>query len=148
AEEFGAKALRLKPGVARGAWNVLVLVVGIGLTILGARLLVAGASDLARMIGVSEVVIGLTIVAIGTSAPELATTVVATYKDDRDVAIGNLIGSSISNILVILGITCIASPSGVDVSTDVLWIDLPIAAAVAIACYPVFRSDRMVTRLE
>ena len=69
-------------------------------------------------------------------------------KDDRDVAVGNLIGSSISNILVILGLTCVAAPSGVAVSRDVLSIDLPMAAVVALACYPVFRSDRMVSRVE
>jgi len=119
-----------------------------GLTVLGADLMVAGAVDLARTLGISDAVIGLTIVAIGTSAPELATTIVATYKDDRDVAVGNLIGSSITNILVILGLTCLASPGGVDVSRDVLRVDLPLAAAVAIACWPVFRSDRMVSRRE
>lgn len=69
-------------------------------------------------------------------------------KDDREVAVGNLIGSSISNILVILGVTCIAAPHGVDVSRDILRFDLPLAAAVAIVCYPVFRSDRMVSRTE
>lgn len=148
AEEFSAQALGAGRGLARGAWNALLLVVGMGLTVLGADLLVAGAANLARTFGVSDAVIGLTIVAIGTSAPELATTVMATIKDDRDVAIGNLIGSSISNILVILGLTCVAAPNGVDVSRDVLRIDLPLGAAVAIACWPVFRSDRQVSRRE
>jgi cation:H+ antiporter len=98
AEEFSPQALHAGRGIARGSWNAVLLVVGMGLTILGADLLVGGAVNLARMLGVSDAIIGLTIVAIGTSAPELATTVVATIKDDRDVAIGNLIGSSISNI--------------------------------------------------
>ncbi len=148
AEEFSRQALGAGSGLARGSWNAVLLLVGIGLTVLGADLLVAGAVDLARTLGVSDVVIGLTIVAIGTSAPELATTIVATFKDDRDVAVGNLIGSSISNILVILGLTCLAAPSGVEVGPEVLRIDLPLAAAVAIACWPVFRSDRMVSRRE
>src|SRR5690606_37091730 len=74
AEEYSADALRARPGLAKGAWNALLLVTGIALTILGGELLVAGASDLARALGVSEAIIGLTIVAIGTSAPELATT--------------------------------------------------------------------------
>lgn len=148
AEEFSAEALDAGRGFARGAWNTTLLGAGTGLTLLGADLLVAGAVDLAKVIGVSDTIIGLTVVAVGTSAPELATTVVATVKDDRDVAVGNLIGSSISNILVILGLTCVAAPQGVDVSRDVLWIDLPLAAAVAIVCYPVFRSDRMVSRVE
>ncbi|HMN65103.1 MAG TPA: sodium:calcium antiporter, partial [Burkholderiaceae bacterium] len=95
-----------------------------------------------------EAVIGLTIVAIGTTAPELVTTLMATLKNDRDVAIGNLIGSSIYNILVILGLTCVAAPGGVDVSDDILRFDLPLAAAVALVCLPVFRSDRLVSRRE
>ena len=126
----------------------LMLIAGIALTILGADLLVAGAVQIAASMGVSDALIGLTIVAIGTSAPELATTIMATIKDERDVAIGNLIGSSISNIVVILGVICVVSPGGVLVSSDILWLDLPLAAAVAIVCYPVFKSDRTVTRLE
>jgi cation:H+ antiporter len=148
AEEFSPEALGAKRGFAHGAWNTLLLVSGMGLTVLGADLMVGGAVSIAQMFGVSDAIIGLTIVAVGTSAPELATTVVATLKDERDVAVGNLIGSSISNILVILGLTCIAAPRGIDVSEDVLRIDLPLAAAVAIACYPVFRSDQQVSRRE
>ncbi len=148
AQEFSRKALGAKPGFAHGAWNGLLLASGIGLTVLGADLMVGGAINIAQVFGVSDAIIGLTIVAVGTSAPELATTVVATLKDERDVAVGNLVGSSISNILVILGLTCIAAPRGIDVTEDVLQIDLPLAAAVAIACYPVFRSDRMVSRRE
>lgn len=148
AQEFSRKALGAKPGFAHGAWNGLLLASGIGLTVLGADLMVGGAINIAQVFGVSDAIIGLTIVAVGTSAPELATTVVATLKDERDVAVGNLVGSSISNILVILGLTSIAAPRGIDVTEDVLQIDLPLAAAVAIACYPVFRSDRMVSRRE
>lgn len=148
ANEYSPGALRTRPGLLYGVWNAALLVVGVALTVLGANLLVEGASELARVFGVSDAIIGLTIVAIGTSAPELATTVVATIKGDRDIAVGNLIGSSITNILVILGITCAVTPGGVDVSRDVLWVDLPLGAAVAIACYPVFRSDRMVSRVE
>jgi cation:H+ antiporter len=103
---------------------------------------------IARQQGVSDAFIGLTIVAIGTSAPELVTTLIATLKNERDVAIGNLIGSSIYNILVILGLTLLASPGGVDVSDEILWIDLPLAALVALVCLPVFRSDRQVSRKE
>lgn len=149
AEEFGQKALLKKSNTAL-SWtlNIVLLIAGLGLCVLGAQLLVEGAVSIARSLGVSDAVIGLTIVAIGTSAPELATTVMATIKDDRDVAVGNLIGSSISNILFILGVTCVVASNGVDVSQDVLWLDLPLAALVAIACYPVFRSDRMVSRKE
>lgn len=157
--EFGqeyARAEALKPvgsvppvsSAWVAGWNGVLLFVGMAVTVLGAELLVSSASDLARAYGVSDAFIGLTIVAIGTSAPELATTLMGTLRNDRDVAIGNLIGSSIYNVLVILGLTCIAAPGGVDVSREILWIDLPLAALVAIVCYPVFRSGQMVSRLE
>lgn len=148
AAEYSTTALAAERSALGWAWYSVLLATGIALTVLGADLMVAGAVELARNFGVSDAIVGLTIVAIGTSAPELATTVVATLRDDRDVAVGNLIGSSITNVLVILGVTCITAPNGVDVSRDVLWIDLPLAAAVAAVCYPVFRSDRMVSRRE
>ena len=155
AEEYGASGHMQSPGsalsrsvVGPGTWNTLLLVAGIALTVLGAELLVSSAAGIARTYGVSDAFIGLTILAIGTSAPELATTLVATIKNERDVAIGNLIGSSIYNVLVILGLTCAIMPGGVDVSRDVLWIDLPLAALVAIACMPVFKSQQLVSRRE
>lgn len=129
-------------------WNAGLLVSGMALTVVGADWLVSGASDIARSLGVSDALIGLTIVAIGTSAPELVTTLVATFKNDRDVAVGNLIGSSIYNILVILGLTCALARGGTALTPEILRIDLPLAALVAVACYPVFRSDRMVSRRE
>lgn len=147
-EEYSPSALLNKPGTLSIVGNSILLISGIGFSVLGANLLVDGAVDIALSLGISDALIGLTIVAIGTSAPELATTIMATIKNDRDVAIGNLIGSSISNILVILGLTTMASPNGIDVSSDIQWLDLPLAAAVAIACYPVFRSNKMVSRAE
>jgi cation:H+ antiporter len=133
---------------ARFALHAALLAAGIALTVLGANLLVAGAVNLARAQGVSDAFVGLTIVAIGTSAPELAMTLVSTIKNDRDVAIGNLIGSSVYNILVILGLTMLAAPRGIEVQPDVLWIDLPLAAVVAAVCLPVFRSGARVSRTE
>lgn len=146
-QEFGRAALRTG-GWHPGAWLAVLLLAGIAITVLGAELLVAGAVRIAKAHGVSDAFIGLTIVAIGTSAPELVTTLLSTWKGDRDVAIGNLIGSSIYNILVILGLTLLASPDGVDVSRDLLLIDLPLAALVALACLPVFRSGHQVSRTE
>ncbi len=141
--------VNLPTGAAAWAWNGALLLAGMALAVLGAELLVAGAVELAKAYGVSDAFIGLSIVAIGTSAPELVTTMISTLRNDRDVAIGNLIGSSIYNVLVILGLTMVAAPtSGVDVSAEVLWIDLPLAALVAIVCLPVFRSDRLVSRRE
>ena len=141
--------VNLPTGAAAWAWNGALLLAGMALAVLGAELLVAGAVELAKTYGVSDAFIGLSIVAIGISAPELVTTMISTLRNDRDVAIGNLIGSSIYNVLVILGLTMVAAPtSGVDVSAEVLWIDLPLAALVAIVCLPVFRSDRLVSRRE
>lgn len=147
-QEYGPSALHTGHGSATMAGHALQLLAGIAATLLGAQLLVSGAGDIARSYGVSDAVIGLTIVAIGTSAPELVTTMIATLKNDRDVAIGNLIGSSIYNILVILGITCLATPDGIEVEAQILRIDLPLAAAVALVCLPAFRSDAMVSRRE
>lgn len=136
-------------GVPAWGWNTSLLIVGMALAVAGAEMLVSGASALAADYGVSDAVIGLTIVAIGTSAPELVTTLISTIRNDRDVAIGNLIGSSIYNVLVILGLTVVAAPpGGLAVSPDVVWIDLPLAALVAIVCLPVFRSEGRVSRRE
>jgi cation:H+ antiporter len=148
AEEYSPGVLFKKKGRLIILTTVIGLAAGIALTIWGAELLVEGAVGMARALGVSDAIIGLTIVALGTSAPELATTLVATFKDDRDVAIGNLVGSSITNILFILGVTCIAAPGDLEVSREILWFDLPLSAAVAIACYPVFRSGQRVSRVE
>lgn len=155
AEEYGKDSLKLPAGILLpktrliiGSWNGLLLTVGIFLTVLGAELMVNGATGIAQSYGISDAIIGLTIVAIGTSAPELASTMLATLKNDRDVAIGNLIGSGIYNVLVILGITSAAAVNGINVSDEILLIDLPLAATVAIICLPVFKSDRLVSRRE
>jgi cation:H+ antiporter len=147
-QEYSPEALNVRRGWLQGLGQAVLLAGGIALTIVGADWMVDGAVKMAQSLGVSDAIIGLTVIAIGTSAPELVTTIISTIKNDRDVAVGNLIGSSISNILVILGLTCLVAPNGVDVSSDVLWIDLPLGAAVAAVCYPVFRSDRMVSRRE
>ncbi len=128
--------------------NLLFILIGIFGTIWGADLLVSGAILIAREFGMSDAVIGLTVIAVGTSAPELVTTLVATYKNDRDVAVGNLLGSSITNILIILAVTVLFVPNGITVNKNILWFDLPLAAFVAIACYPVFKSDQKISRLE
>jgi len=126
----------------------LLLVAGMALTVLGADWLVDGASSIARSFGVSEAVIGLTIVAVGTSAPELVTTVMSTLKGERDVAIGNLLGSSIYNILVILGLTCLLATRPLAVDRELLVVDIPLMAGVALLCVPVFVTGRSVSRAE
>jgi len=154
AEEFGGATIApgkgdtLRSRRARGLWYLALLAAGIGVTLLGAELLVSGAVRLARGFGVSDEIIGLTIVAVGTSAPELATTLVATMRNERDVAIGNLVGSCIYNILVILGVTSLVADGGVAVARDIFWIDLPMAAGVALLMLPVLRSGDSVSRRE
>lgn len=146
---FGDDGRKTGPAVARmRAANAALLAAGILLSVLGAHWLVSGAVDIARKLGASEAVIGLTIVAIGTSGPELVTTMISTIRDERDVAIGNLLGSSIYNILVILGITCLVSPQGIPVERHLLLFDIPLMAGVALICVPVFITGRCVSRFE
>lgn len=128
--------------------NLGALMLGIIMTVVGADWFVDGAVGLARAMGVSDAFIGLTIVAVGTSAPELVTTIMGTLKHERDIAVGNLIGSSVYNILIILGITCLVPSSGVAVDRKLILVDIPVMAAVALVCVPVFISGRRVTRVE
>ena len=147
-EEYGPAAVEARSGPAQGARNGVLLVAGLAITVAGADLMVSGAGDIARALGVSDAVIGLTIVAIGTSAPELATMLVSTLRNQRDIAVGNLLGSSIYNILFILGATAVASSVPLNLGSDMLWIDLPLAAAAALLCVPVFASGRRIARAE
>lgn len=137
-----------KGTVRAGLFDLALLTAGLALLVLGADWLVSGSVRLARLLGLSETMIGLTIVAMGTSAPEFVTTVVSTIKGERDVAVGNLLGSSIYNILVILGLTCLASPGGVEVERRLVLFDVPLMVGVAFACIPVFVSGRRISRLE
>lgn len=149
--EYDAEYARedAEPRAPARTWrDVLSLVAGIAVIVVGATLLVDGAVDAARAFGVSDAVIGLTIVAIGTSAPELVTTVLTTIRGDRDIAIGNLLGSSVYNIAIILGITVLAAPGAVEVPDEVLGGDLLLMVAVALACVPVFVTGSRITRLE
>ncbi len=125
-----------------------MLVVGLAVIVLGAELLVEGAVSAAQALGVSESVIGLTVVAIGTSAPELVTTVLSTIRGERDIAIGNLLGSSIYNIGAVLAVTIIVAPGGLPVPRDVLVADLLMLGVVAVAAVPVFLSGARISRLE
>lgn len=121
---------------------------GIAVVILGAEWLVGGAVGIARELGVSDALIGLTIVAIGTSAPELVTTVVSTVRGERDIAIGNLLGSSVYNILLILGITCLVPAHGLALTHNLVSVDIPIMVAASLVCIPIFVTGRRVHRAE
>jgi len=119
---------------------------GLLLLVKGSDWLVEGASAIAVALGFSELTIGLTIVALGTSLPELATSAVAGMRGERDIAVGNAVGSNIFNILAVLGVTALVADGGVPVAAAALGLDIPIMIAVAIACLPVFFSDYVIDR--
>jgi len=116
--------------------DLVLLIVGIALLVAGAQMLVSASTTIAQALGVSDLIIGLTIVAIGTSLPELATSVIAALRGERDMAVGNLVGSNIFNIGAVLGLTAIISPSGVDVASAAVNFDLPVMIATALVLLP------------
>jgi cation:H+ antiporter len=128
--------------------SAIFVVAGIALLGLGSNWLVESATTIARVLGVSELVIGLTVVAIGTSLPELATSVVASIKGERDIAAGNVVGSNLFNVLSVLGMTALVVPHGVPVSDSVLRFDIPVMFAVGFACLPIFFSGYRIGRIE
>jgi len=126
----------------------LKVAVGLVLLVLGARWLVSGAVAIAQALAVSEVVIGLTIIAIGTSLPEVVTSLVASVKGERDIAVGNVIGSNIFNLLGVLGLTSMLASHGIPVQPETLSFDLPVMTMVAFACLPVFFTGHLIARWE
>ena len=131
-------------------WGVqaLLILAGLALLVTGAHWLVEAAVGFARALGVSELVIGLTIVAAGTSLPEVATSVMAALRGERDIAVGNVVGSNIFNILAVLGLSASVAPADLAVAPAMLAFDLPIMVAVAVACLPVFFTGARVNRGE
>jgi cation:H+ antiporter len=131
-------------------WGVqLALVIGgLALLVIGARWLVESAVEIARALGMSELVVGLTIVAAGTSLPEVATSVVATLRGERDIAVGNVVGSNTFNILCVLGVSASVAPTELPVQPQMLAFDVPVMIAVAIACLPIFMTARTIDRWE
>jgi cation:H+ antiporter len=128
--------------------TVLLLLLGLAAVVAGSEFLVDGAVEIARDLGATDTVIGLTIVAIGTSAPELVTTLMSTLRGDRSIALGNLLGSSVFNIALILGPTVLIAPATVPVPQDVLTLDLILLVASAVVCVPVFLTQRKLSRIE
>lgn len=128
--------------------QIILILVGLSLLVQGSEWLVDSAVIFARMMGVSDIIIGLTIVAAGTSMPEVATSVMAAFKGERDIAVGNVIGSNVFNILGCLGITGLVAPMGLVVPLSVLNFDLWVMLAVCFACIPVFISGREIARWE
>lgn len=128
--------------------NIAFIVAGLVILVLGSRFLVDGAVSLARGFGVSELVVGLTIVALGTSLPELAASVIAALKGEGDMAVGNVVGSNIFNILSVLGFSALVAPNGIAVPRGAVTFDIPVMIAVAVACLPVFYVGNAVARWE
>jgi cation:H+ antiporter len=129
-------------------WNVSLVIAGLILLFLGARWVVTGAVTLARFLGVSELVIGLTVVAVSTSLPEIATSVVAGFRGQTDIAVGNVVGSNIFNILLVLGLSCSVAPRDLHVEPHALWVDIPVMIAASVACLPIFFTGRIIDRWE
>lgn len=131
-----------------GAIDAGFIVAGIALLVYGADLLVASATQIAKLLGVSDMIIGLTVVAVGTSLPELATSLMAAFRGQREIAAGNVIGSNLFNILLVLGATAAIAPNGVRVAPAIIAFDLPVMVAVAIACFPIFLRGHVIARWE
>jgi len=125
-----------------------LIVLGLVLLALGANWLVEGAVIIARLMGMSELMIGLTIVAVGTSLPEVAASLAASLKGERDIAVGNVVGSNLFNLLGVLGVTAIVAPAGVAVSSQALQLDIPVMIAVAVATLPIFFTGHLIARWE
>lgn len=142
----------LPPAVEAGSesrlLSVAMLFVGLGMLIIGAQLLVNSATEIAEDLGLSTLVIGLTLVALGTSLPEIATSLIAALRGERDLAVGNVVGSNVFNILGVMGISSLVSPEPLTISTAAVRFDLPIMLAVAIACLPIFFTGRLIARWE
>jgi cation:H+ antiporter len=128
--------------------NLVLTVAGFVLLVVGARWLVGGAVDIGRALGVSELVIGLTVVAGGTSVPELAASLLAALRGEREIAVGNVVGSNLYNLTLVLGLGGILGPEGIPVSTGVLGFDLPFMVIVAVACLPIFFTGARIDRWE
>ncbi|MBX3422342.1 MAG: calcium/sodium antiporter [Pirellulaceae bacterium] len=144
--EFGP--VEKSSGLSSILKNLALIAVGLAMLILGSRWFVEAAVDIARSLGISELVIGLTIVAVGTSLPEVATSIMAAIRGERDIAVGNVVGSNLFNIMSVLGIASLASPQGIAVSRDALQLDIPIMIAVTVACLPIFFTGNTIARWE
>ncbi len=129
-------------------WQIGLSLVGLIMLIVGSNFLVESASDLARSLGVSDLVIGLTVVAVGTSLPELATSVMAAFRGERDIAVGNVVGSNLFNLLGVLGLSAVFSTKGILVSDAALRLDLPIMIAATVVLLPICWNGFMIKRWE
>lgn len=146
--EADREASSVHPTTGSRVADVGRIVVGLGLLVLGSRWLVGGAIAIAQYFELSELVIGLTIVAAGTSLPEVATSVLASIRGERDIAVGNVVGSNIFNILAVLGAAALVAPDGVPVAPAARDFDALVMIVVAVACLPIFFTGYIISRWE
>jgi len=139
-----------QPDIVQASWlsNLLMISIGLAMLVFAGHLLLGAAVVVATDLGFSERVIGLTVVAVGTSLPELATSLIAALRGQRDIAVGNVIGANLFNLLGVLGLTALIAPTPLSVSPNALDFDLPVMLGVAALCLPVFYSGYRVTRAE
>lgn len=135
-------------GPMRIAGYIGALLLGLGLLVLGAGWVVEGAVAIAERFGLDRLVIGLTVVALGTSMPELATSVMAAVRGQRDLAVGNIVGSNIMNLLAVAGGTSLVASRTVEVAPGAISFDIPVMTAVAIACLPILFTGHSIKRWE
>jgi cation:H+ antiporter len=137
-------------GQIQSSWTVNIGLVlgGLLLLVIGSRWLVDSAVIFAQFLGVNELIIGLTIVSAGTSLPEVVTSIIAAVRGERDIAVGNIVGSNIFNIMAVLGLTSIIAPAGIEVSNAAIGFDLPVMIAVALASLPIFFTGGINSRWE
>ncbi len=138
----------IKPTFRYLLTQVGIIAVGLLLLVFGCEWFVGGAVQIARNVGLSETVIGLTILAAGTSLPELVTSVVATLRNERDIAVGNVIGSNLFNVLGVLGAAAVFSSPGIQVAASMFQRDLPVMVGTALICLPIFASYGVISRWE
>ena len=136
------------PAISRSVLaDAAFVAVGLAMLVVGGDWLVTAAIEIAQAAGVDQTTIGLTIVAAGTSMPEVATSLAATLRGERDIAIGNVVGSSIFNILGILGVSALVSDGGLALTDSLVRFDLPLMVAVAAACLPLIAGDHRIPRI-
>ena len=145
-DEYAEVVCRASDWDSHWAVQSLLIVVGLVLLVLGSNWMVDAAVAFARFIGVSDLVIGLTVIAIGTSMPEIAASIMAAIRGERDIAVGNVIGSNTFNILGALGMAGFVGRDGLTIAPAVLHFDLWVMVAVAVACLPVFVAGREIGR--
>lgn len=149
-EEYDSAVVAIEQSVVARpvAFQLGLVILGLALLIIGSQMMVGAATDIASALGVSELVIGLTVVAGGTSLPELATSVMAAIRGQRDIAVGNVVGSNLFNLLCVLGASAAVSSSGIAVNREVIRLDFPVMLAATIILVPICWNGFMIKRWE